>query len=141
MATPVSFHAAAAEVFNGGHNLGADTLKIYLTNTTPSASADAVKADLAEITAGNGYVAGGVTVTVTSSSQTGGTYTLVGDAPAITASGGSVGPFRYAVMYNDTTTGDKLLCYWDYGSSITLADGESLDFVEGANLLSFNFTT
>lgn len=107
------------------HNLGSDTLKVMLTNTAPTA-ANAVKADITEIAAGNGYTAGGNTATVTSSAQTSGTYKLVlGDPATWTASGGSIGPFRYAVLYNDTATSKELIGYWDYGSSLTLASGES----------------
>lgn len=107
------------------HDLGADTLKVMLTNTAPVAT-NAVKADLTEISAGNGYTAGGNTASVTSSAQTSGTYKLVlGDPATWTASGGSIGPFRYAVLYNDTATSDELIGWWDYGSSITLASGES----------------
>ena len=107
------------------HDLGADTLKVMLTNTAPAAT-NAVKADLTEISAGNGYTAGGNTASVTSSAQTSGTYKLVlGDPATWTASGGSIGPFRYAVLYNDTATSDELIGWWDYASSITLAAGES----------------
>jgi hypothetical protein len=107
------------------HDLGADTLKVMLTNTAPVAT-NAVKADLTEISAGNGYTAGGNTASVTSSAQTSGTYKLVlGDPATWTASGGSIGPFRYAVLYNDTATSDELIGWWDYASSITLAAGES----------------
>ena len=106
------------------HNLGADTLKVMLTNTAPSAS-NTVKADITEISAGNGYTAGGTAATISSSSQTSGTYKLVLADVVFTASGGSIGPFRYAVLYNDTATSDELIGYWDYGSSITLASGET----------------
>lgn len=108
------------------HNLGSDTLKVYLTNDTPSASADAVFADLAEIAAGNGYTAGGNTATVTSSTQTGGLYKLVlADPSSWTASGGSIGPFRFAVLYNSTTASGNLIGWWDYGTSITLGNGDT----------------
>lgn len=117
-----SFVEALAEKV---HNLGSDTLKVMLTNTAPVAT-NTIKANLTEISAGNGYTAGGNTATVTSSAQTSGTYKLVlGDPATFTASGGSIGPFRYAVLYNDTATNDELIGWWDYGSSITLASGES----------------
>ena len=107
------------------HNLNADTLKILLTNTAPAAT-NAVKADITEIAAGNGYAAGGAAVGANAYAQTGGVAKLTGNDVVITAAGGSVGPFRYAVLYNSTATNAELIGYWDYGSSITLADGESL---------------
>lgn len=118
-------------------NLGSDTLKVLLTNSAPSA-ANGVKTDLTEISAGNGYTAGGPTATITSSAQTSGTYKLVLGDVTITASGGSIGPFRYAVLYDDTAASDQLIGFWDYGSSITLADGESItvDFDASAGVLT-----
>ena len=117
-----SFVEALAEKV---HNLGSDTLKVMLTNTAPVAT-NTIKADITEITAGNGYTAGGNTASVTSSAQTSGTYKLVlGDPATWTATGGSIGPFQYAVLYNDTATNDELIGWWDYGSAVTLADGES----------------
>lgn len=108
------------------HNLGTDTLKVYLSNDTPSASGDAIKADLPEITAGNGYTAGGNTVAQTSSAQTGGVYKLVlADPASFSAAGGPVGPFRFAVLYNSTTAAGNLIGWWDYGTSITLGAGDT----------------
>lgn len=134
------FQAFAADLPNGEHNLGSDMLKVMLTNTAPNASTHAVKADLTEISAGNGYTAGGQTVSVTSSTQTAGTYNLVADIPIINASGGSIGPFRYAVLYNDTNATDKLISFYDYGSSVTVLDGESFDFdeVTAGSLFTFS---
>jgi len=117
-----SFVEALAEKV---HNLGSDTLKVMLTNTAPLAT-NTVRADITQISAGYGYTAGGNTASVTSSAQTSGTYKLVlGDPTTWTASGGSIGPFRYAVLYNDTATNDELIGWWDYGSAVTLASGES----------------
>jgi len=121
------------------HNLGTDTLKVYLTNDTPSGSGDAVKADLAEIAPGNGYTAGGNTATQTSSSQTAGLYKLVlADPTSWTASGGNIGPFRYAVLYNSTTASGNLIGWWDYGTSITLAAGDTftVDFDPSTGVLT-----
>lgn len=103
------------------------TLKVYLTNTAPSASDDALKADLAEIAPGDGYTSGGNTATISASSQTAGIYKLTLGDPATWTSTGTIGPFRYAVLYNDSTTAktDPLIGWWDYGSSISLANGES----------------
>jgi hypothetical protein len=102
------------------HNLGSDTLHWMLTNVAPVAT-NSVKADLTEIAAGNGYTAGGNTGAVTSWGQSSGTAKLVLADPATwTAAGGSIGPFRYVVLYNDSSTSDSLIGWWDYGSSITL---------------------
>ena len=116
-----SFVEALAEKV---HNLGADSLKVMLTNTAPVAT-DSVKANLTDISAGNGYTAGGTAATISSSAQTSGTYKLVLADVVFTASGGSIGPFRYAVLYNDTATNKELIGWWDYGSAITLASGET----------------
>jgi hypothetical protein len=69
-------------------------------------------------------------VTITSSAQSSGLYTLIATDVTWTASGGSIGPFRYAVFYNDTATNDELIGYLDYGYSVTVASGQTftLDF-------------
>lgn len=126
MASFNKFQAFVEQLAEKGHNLGADALKILLSNDAPDAANDALKADLtSELGTGGGYTSGGSAVTITSSAQSGGTYKLVGDDLVFTASGGTIGPFRYAVLYNDTSTGDMLIGWWDYGSSITLNDGET----------------
>ena len=103
----------------------ADTFKVMLCNTAP-VSTNSVKADLTEISAGNGYTAGGTATTI-SHSRSSGTSKIVGTDVVFTASGGSIGPFRYAVLYDDTpiSPADPLVGFWDYGSSITLAIGET----------------
>jgi hypothetical protein len=116
------FHAA-------GH-----TIKVYLTNVAPDAAADDVKADLAEISAGNGYVAGGVDIQ-NDLTEASGTATVTAVDVTITASAGSIGPFQYAVTYDDTHANDALVGAWDYGSALTLADGESFTIDFGANSL------
>lgn len=107
------------------HNLGADSLKVLLTLTAPD-SGDAVKADLVEISAGNGYSAGGAAASISSSAQAGGTYKLVLGDVTFTASGGAMADFRYAVLWNDTAANDELIGFWDYGATVTLNAGESL---------------
>ena len=107
------------------HNLSADQVEVYLSNATPSVSADAVKADLAEISTGNGYT--GPQDTQNTGAESGGTYTLTGTKVVITASGGTIGPFQYVVLQNTTPTSplDPLSGWWDYGSALTLQNGES----------------
>ncbi|MEO8682079.1 MAG: hypothetical protein ABI665_23735 [Vicinamibacterales bacterium] len=122
------------------HNLNTDSLKVLLTNVAPVAG-NAVKADLTEIGAGNGYTAGGNAAAFSSGAQTSGTYKLVlTDPTAWTAAGGTIGPFRYAVLYNDTPTSpaDPLIGWWDYGSSITLQIGETFtaDLDQSAGVLT-----
>lgn len=82
-------------------------------------------ANITQIAGANGYTTGGTAVTITSSAQSSGTYKLVGSDVVFTASGGSMGTFRYVVLYNDTATNDELIAWWDYGSGITLATGET----------------
>lgn len=125
MATYNKFNAFVESLAEKKFDLGADTLKVMLTNTAPVAT-NSVKADLTEISAGNGYTAGGTAASITSSAQTSGTYKLVLADVVFTATGGSIGPLRYAVLYDDTATNKDLIGWWDYGSSITLAAGETL---------------
>lgn len=118
------------------HNLNTDTLKFALTNTAPTVSTNAVLADITEITAHNGYSAGGSGVTNTYS-QSAGTGTL-GSAASVTftASGGTIGPFRYVVLYNSTAASGPLVSYWDYGSSITLNDTETFQISPASSILA-----
>lgn len=118
------FNSFVEAVAEKTHNLGSDTLKVMLTNSAPVAT-NTQKTDLTDISAGNGYTAGGTAVTITTSAQTSGTYKLIGNDVTFTASGGTIGPFRYAVIYNDTATNKELIGWWDYGSAITLNSGDS----------------
>jgi hypothetical protein len=123
MATFTKFNSFAEAVCEKVHNLGSDTLKVMLTNIAPVAT-NTQKSNLTEISAGNGYSAGGTAATISSSAQTSGTYKLVLADVTFTATG-AVGPFRYVVIYNDTATNDELVCWWDYGSSVTLANTDT----------------
>lgn len=118
------FNTFVQDVGQKVHNLNADALKIMLTNTAPVAG-NAVKADITEIAAANGYSAGGNAVAANGYSQSGGTAKLTGNAVTFTAAGGSFGPFRYAVLYNSTPGAGPLIGWWDYGSSISLNDTEA----------------
>ena len=124
MATFNKFNSFVEALAEKVHNLGSDVLKIALTNSAPLAT-NTVLANITQIAAGNGYTAGGNTASITSSSQTSGTYKLVLGDVTFTASGGAMAAFRYAVLYNDTATNDELIGWYDYGSSITLADTET----------------
>lgn len=126
MATYNKFYAFVEALAEGKHNFQTNTLKVYLSNTVPNAATMAIKADLAEITPGNGYTAGGNTATTVTSSQTGGLYKLVlGDPATWTATTGPIGPFRYIVLYNDTSANDDLIAWWDFGSTLTVGAGDT----------------
>lgn len=125
--------AVAAGTHAGFLNADTDVLKVYLSNTAPSASADLLKADLAEITNQNGYTA---PVDIqNAATQTGSTITVTAVDVTITATG-AVGPFQYAVIYNDTAASDPLVGWYDYGSAITLANTETFKVDFGASLLT-----
>ncbi len=139
MASFNKFQDFVEQLGKGVHQLQAagHTLKVYLTNAAPDAAADAVKADLAEISAGNGYTAGGEDAQ-NDYTESGGTGTCTGVDIVWTASGGTIGPFRYAVLYNDTPTSpaDPLIGWWDYGSAITLQDGDTFTVDFGASMFT-----
>lgn len=132
MATYTKFQPFVEKLAEKAHNLGSDQLKVALTNSAPSA-ANAVLTDITEITYTN---CSSRNITTSSSSQSAGTYSLVVNDLTLTASGGSVGPFRYVVVYNDTATNDELIAYYDYGSSITLADTETFLIDFGSSLFT-----
>jgi hypothetical protein len=127
-------------------DLASDQIVVALSNTAPSSETSDPSAD------GNGIL-GNVTeisytncssrnVTTTSSSQTSGTYKLVLADLTLTASGGSVGPFRYIYLYDDTVTSpaDPIIGYYDYASSLTLNDGDSftVDFSDTNGVLQLS---
>jgi len=140
MATFNKFQAFVEALAEKKHDLGADTFFVQLMNTAPDAALDLVEIDLpADLSTGFGYTAGGVTCGIaTSSAQTAGTYKLTIADKVITAAGGSIGPFRYVVLLNNTATNKDLISFYDYGSSITLLDGETLtiDFDASAGVLT-----
>lgn len=126
MASYNKFNQFTKDLIDGVHDFDAHTFKVMLTNTAPVAT-NTVKANLTEITAANGYTAGGTATTITTSTSSG-TAKVTGTDVVFTAAGGSIGPLRYAVLYNDSPTSpaDPLIGWWDYASSITLADTETL---------------
>jgi hypothetical protein len=125
MATGV-FYQSWKEYLAEGANCGSDTFKVILSNSAPNVSTHTVLADATDLSTTGGYTAGGNTAAVSSSAQSAGTYKLVlSDPTAWTGSGGGFGPFRYAILYDDTLASDPLVMYWDYGSSISVAASET----------------
>ena len=119
-----------------GMNLGSDTLIVALSNTDPTAGTN-VTADgngvLANITQISYSNLSSRTLTSVTSAQSSGTYKLGAADLTLTASGGSVAAFRYVVIYNDTVTNDPVIGYYDYGSSLTLNDGDTFTIDIGSN--------
>ena len=125
MATANKFQDFVEQLGLAKHNLNTDTQKAMLTLTAPVAT-NSVKADLTEIAAGNGYTAGGEDAQNTWA-EASGTGTLTGTKIVWTASGGAIANFRYVTLYNDTQTSpaDPLILWWDYGSTLTINNGET----------------
>lgn len=114
------------------HNFSTDTFKLALSNTLPTAATDDQLADIAQITAANGYSAGGYTLAnVTWSAGAGSKKIFDADDVTVTATGGSIGPFQYCVIYNDTAPGDELIGFFTLDAAETVLDGE-------APILKFN---
>lgn len=143
MATFTKLNGFVEHLAEKVHNLGSDQLVIALTNTAPAsettpptgATGTNILANITQISYTNCSTRN---LTTSSSSQSSGTYSLVLTDLTLTASGGTVGPFRYVYLYNDTPTSpaDPLISYWDYGSSITLNSGETFLIDFGANVLT-----
>ena len=130
MASYVKFNDFVEQLIKGNHDFDAHTFKIALTNVLPTVdqvSLDPVTAHAAPAAA-NGYTAGGAVTTVTLS-EVNGVSTLQGTQVTFTGEAGGLGPFRYAILYNDSMVApapvDGLIAYWDYGSSITLNEAET----------------
>ncbi len=140
MATAKVFNKFLEQLAEKVFNLGSDTLKFALTDTAPTQATDTgfLPGTLhPPPAAANGYTTGGHTATIDSSSESGGTYTLACTTDVvITATAGGIGPFRYVILYDDDATNDGLIAYWDYGSSITLAEGETFTIDVTASLLT-----
>jgi len=136
MATYNKFQDFSEQLVRGVHDWDAHTFKIALTNTAPTATQTTWNlTDHPAPAAANGYTAGGTATTI-AVSETSGTTTVTGTQVVFTATAGGIGPFRYAVLYNDTATSpaDAAIAYWDYASSVTLADTETFT-------VKFNNTT
>ena len=131
MAAYNKFGDFSEQLSRGLHNFGSDVYKIMLTNVAPTAG-NSVKADITEIATGNGYTAGGntvTTITVTEPSGAGpttGLTTVAGSEVTFNATG-AMATFQYAVLYNSTTTtpvNNPLVAWWDYGSAVSLQNGD-----------------
>lgn len=124
MAAYNKFQCTVADLANKVHNLGSDTLKVALTNSAPVAT-NTVLANITQIAYTNlGGLTGGQTATLTSSSQTAGLYKLILQNAVFTATG-AAGPFQYAVLYNSTAASGNLIAWFDYGSAVSMVNGDT----------------
>ena len=108
-------------------NAGSDAWVIKLATAV-----DQTAGTITEVANGNGYTTGGNSAATVSSTQTGGTFKLVLSSPTAWTASGAGFSFRYAVLV-DSTTGTNV-AYWDYGSSQTVAAGETVSVtLDGTN--------
>jgi hypothetical protein len=137
MATLNKFNSFVEAVAEKVHNLGSDTLKVALSNTLPVAG-NTVLANITQIANGNGYTTGGTQATQVDSLQTSGTYKLRLNDVTFTASGANIAAFQYVVLYNDTAANDELIGWYDYGTALTVTNGNSftVDFDASAGVLT-----
>lgn len=115
-----------------------DTWKAVIHTDAPVAATDATVSDLTQIGGSNGYTTGGENITF-NSTRSGGTVTATATDVVWTASGGNLGASttgRYVSIYDDTPTSpaDPLFGSYDYGSTFTVASGESFTLDFGASL-------
>lgn len=129
------YHSYIDEIAKAGHQHATAVFKLALTNTAPTTATDTVwNTTVAPApAAANGYTAGGNTLTTSSATTTTGVFKLVLADTVFTATAGGIGPFRYAILYNSSAS-NKVVGWYDYASSITLADTETFttDF-DGTN--------
>lgn len=116
-----------------------DTYKAVIHTDAPVVASDDDVTDLTQIGGSNGYTTGGEDIQ-NDSSRSGGTVTMTAVDVTWTASGGNLGGSttgRYVSIYDDTPTtplADPLQCSFDYGSTFTVADGETFTLDFGASL-------
>ena len=134
MANYVKYQCFVEDLAEGKHNLSSDAITVALSNTAPNAGTHVKLADVTAVSTAN---LDDTTPTVSSSGQTSGTYKLVLADLTMTASG-TVGPFRYVILYNDTAANDPLICYFDYGSEVTLAKDDTFKLDFGDQLFSLS---
>ena len=134
MTTGTKFQQFIEDLHNGVHDFSSDTIEVALSNDAPSASADAVLADL---TSEISYTfCSARTLTLSSQGQTSGTYIAVYNDLTLTASGGSIGPFQYVIFFNQTATNDPLIAFYNTGSAVTVTDGNTYLIDQLGNLIT-----
>jgi hypothetical protein len=129
------------QLCRGVHDFSGDTFKIGLTNIDPTSAATDFNA-LTEITAQNGYVAGGTALTGVTLVETAGVVTFDANNVVFTAAGGSFGPFQYCVLMNATPSAGGLVYpivgYFDYAAALTLNDTETFTVNVTTNIFTMS---
>lgn len=134
MATANKFQDYIGYPFAGLVDHDTDQFELAFTNNSniPSVSADAVLADIVQITY-TGFPAR--TVTTTSSGESGGTYTLVLTDKVLTMTA-TTNAFQHVVLFNQTAASDPLIMFWSYTSEITLTTDETFTVNFAATTMS-----
>lgn len=126
MAAFNKFNCFVQDVANARHDMKTGTAQIYrvyLTNNAPAVT-DTSYSGGNDLSTANGYTALGASIGTITGGQTSGTFSFAGGTnPSWTASGGSIGPFRYAILYNASASGVPAIGWWDYGVALTITNG------------------
>jgi len=134
----IKFYSFTKNMAQGVYNFDvSETIKVALSNVEPTVATDTDFTDITEISAGDGYTAGGEALTVSSAAQSGGLFSFVTSGTITWTSTGTIGPFQYVPIYDDDATNDELMFYYDIGTEVTLnnTDTYSIDF--GVTLFEF----
>lgn len=137
MVAAVTFDVFVTDMAAGNHaaclNADTDVLKVLLTNTVPSVTADTQLSELPAQCTGTGYTAGGDDVQNAATTATG-TITVTGTDIQWDAGAADWTDFQYCTLYNSTA--DATIAYWDYGSTVSLGNGETFTFNIVTNLFT-----
>lgn len=142
MAAYNKFHVFTTDITNKVHDFDADVFKWVFTNTAPVAT-NALYSDISatELANGSGYTTGGLATGTITVANTSGVRKVTLPAVTLTATG-AVGPFRYQVLVNTTPTSPlkPLVMWYDYGSSVTMANTETFTLTPDASGGLFTIT-
>ena len=117
------FNSFVENLAQKGIDLSGAQITVALVNSPAPTASNSLLTELTQVS----YTYCSTRVcTISGHAQSGGTFTWKITDLVLTASGGAVGPFQYVVLYDDGSTGDMLIGFYNYGSSITLNDGETL---------------